>query len=359
MDAGRLFQVLSDFIAEAAAISLPASLSALVTAVQASINSPNANTDQQFRVALSNLYEMLEKCPSNSWPPSKKALLEQAGLATVTGRGLRQRIAAVLSSDMVMKSTALAELGTISNEVQQKITQATQSVQTLGALNVKAELPPPEQAEVTFLLPSTIDTSSLEKVQQELKFIDQLLRTLSEINGEGTGSTRVQEISKGSLIVVATAAYATARALLNLVDRAVEGWQRVIDLKRQQSELEASKVPQPVLDGLKEYIDGHLTREAAIIAAEFVKAGKVTDEGRRNELETKLKISTKLLAARIDVGAKIEAAVSFAPASQSEPLNAQQEALKQEIAQRGAMMRETPQLEKPVLSLSLDNDNPE
>jgi hypothetical protein len=355
MESGRLLRVLSEFVAEVAANNVQSALAGLVAAFQASVNSPsNPNLDQQFRTALDALNGHLENCPSNGWPPSMQAILAQTGLASATGRGLRERVHRVFTEDFASRSSALAKLNEIAADVQKKITEATQAVQNLSALGAKVPAPSADEAEVAFVLPNSIDVSNLELIQRELKIIDQLLRTISELTGDGGGSARVEEISKGSFVVVVLASLPTALVLLKVVDGILGIWQRVIDLKLKLKELEQLQVPQSTLDDLQGHIDGRLTQGVQTLAKEIVGESKTVEEGRRNELEIKLRISAKQLAARIDTGATVEVSVLIEKSNSGEP---EKDALRKDIATRGAaLMRDTPRLEKPVLPISLDTD---
>src|SRR5262249_50972571 len=106
----------------------------------------------------------------------------------------------------------------------------------------------------------------------------------------------------------------------------------------------------------KEHIDARVSLEAAAIASEAMNQARVANE-RRTGLETQLRWCIKQLAARIDRGAKVE--VSVLLKQQPATVEAsEQETLRQEIVSRGALMSETPQLEQPVLALTLESESP-
>jgi hypothetical protein len=349
VDAGRLLEVLADFAAEVAAQGIPAALQAVVSTFQQAISNPAV--EGQFKDALSRLFEILEKCPSNSWPPSKRLILESSGLSQLTGRVLRQRLNASLTKDAVLRAPVQNDLNAALQELQRRSTEAAQAVSILQSAGVRPHRAPEDKAEIGFLLPDTIDTKSIDAIEKELKNIDLLLRALGELHGETVASSEVIDLSAGSLAVFVGAGYAVARALLDLVERVLNIWQKVIDLKRQQRALEASQVPESILRDLKEHIDGRVSIEAAKIAKEAVAQSSIA-EARKNELENQLRFCIKVLAARIDRGAKVEATVLIEKTAGAADADEQ----KQVIAAKGALMNDTPQLEQPVLALTLDTD---
>jgi hypothetical protein len=360
MDAGRLLQVVAEFVAEVTSIKLQETLSAVASSLQQSMQVPNQPThEQNFKDGLSRLRDALNKCQSNSWTPSKRLILEQAGLATATGVGLGEKIAAILTRGSVIRQPILNELHALVQEVQQKIAQATQATSALAQLGVKPARPPAGMAEIGFLLPDAIHTESIEDIGRELKVIDQILRTLAELHGEAVASAVISDINRGSLEVFAVAPYLIARALLDLAERVLNIWQRIIDLRRQQAELEKNQVPAGVLEVLKAHIDERLTNESAALAHEIVSGTTIQDEGRKNELETQLKYAIKNLAARIDRGAKVEASVLLEASKERSGEPNEEADIQRDIATRGALMAATPQLERPILALTLESENPD
>lgn len=354
MDASRLLQVLTDFVAEVNSIQLAQALGSLASNLQQSVQAPNQPShEQQFKDGLSKLFDGLENCPSNFWTPTRRLILQNAGLADVTGLGLREKITKILTQASVLRQPILSELQRLVQEVQRKINEATQTATTLPQLGVKPAIPPSDKAEIGFLLPDAIDTARINGIERELRAIDRIIKTVAELNDEAVGSSEVVEINRGSLTVFVIASYATTRAILDIVERVLNIWQRIIDLKGQQTQLEKNGVPQEIVDVLKAHIDDRLTTESSALAREMIAQSKVEDQGRRNELEIQMRIAIKTLAVRVDHGAKIEASVAL------EPSRGQNQELSQEISKRGSMMSSTPQLEKPILALSLEAETPD
>lgn len=357
MELSRLVRVLSGFTKELNEKQIPQLLQAVVGSLTAAIQTSNSNTDGAFKAAVANLFAQLDGCPSNLWPPSLQNVLRTTGLDQATGAGLRNRIVQILTGDMVTKSGAVAALTTVVTDVTTKNTQAVQSVQHLAGLNIKTPEPPPDDAEVTFVVPSTVFSSNIKDVQRELKLIDQLLQTLAEIIGEQAGSTRVEEISTGSLIVVALAKLKTAKSLLDVVTGIIGIWKRIVGLKNTLSQLSEAKVPKEVLQPVEQHIEAQLSQGIEDLSVEVFQKTTITDTGRINELKTQFKISVKGLAARIDSGETVEIAIVTRiaeAANEASAIDQEEAQLRQDLATRGALMRDLPQLEKPMLALPLE-----
>jgi hypothetical protein len=357
MELSRLVRVLSGFTKELNEKQIPQLLQAVVGSLTAAIQTSNSNTDGAFKAAVANLFAQLDGCPSNLWPPSLQNVLRTTGLDQATGAGLRNRIVQILTGDMVTKSGAVAALTTVVTDVTTKNTQAVQSVQHLAGLNIKTPEPPPDDAEVTFVVPSTVFSSNIKDVQRELKLIDQLLQTLAEIIGEQAGSTRVEEISTGSLIVVALAKLKTAKSLLDVVTGIIGIWKRIVGLKNTLSQLSEAKVPKEVLQPVEQHIEAQLSQGIEDLSVEVFQKTTITDTGRINELKTQFKISVRGLAARIDSGETVEIAIVTRiaeAANEASAIDQEEAQLRQDLATRGALMRDLPQLEKPMLALPLE-----
>jgi hypothetical protein len=357
MELSRLVRVLSGFTQELTDKQIPQSLTAVVNSLTTATQASNPTHDAAFRTAVSSLFAQLDACPSNLWPPSLQNVLRETGLDQATGAGLRDRVQQILTGDTVTKSAALGSLNTVVTDVAAKSTQAAQSTQNLAALNIKTPEPPQDDAEVTFVVPRAVFSSNIKEVQRELKLIDQLLQTLAEINGELAGSTRVEEISKGSLIVVALAKLKTAKSLLDVVTGIIGIWKRIVGLKKTLSQFVESNVPKEVLQPLEQHIDAQLSQGIDELSVEIFQKTTITDTGRINELKTQFKISAKGLAARIDSGETVEITVVTRvadAANEATAVDQEQAQLRQDIASRGALMRDLPQLEKPMLALPLE-----
>jgi outer membrane lipopolysaccharide assembly protein LptE/RlpB len=358
MELSRLVRVLKGFAQELNERQIPQLLTAVVNSLTTAVQASNPTHDAAFKTSVSNLLTQLDGCPSNLWPPSLQNVLRETGLDRATGVGLRHRVLEILVGDMVTKSEAVGMLNTVVTDVAAKSTQAVQSTQNLAALNIKTPAPPQDDAEVTFLVPSAVFSSNIKDVQRELKLIDQLMQTLAEINGEEAGSTRVEEISKGSLIVVALAKLKTAKSLLDVVTGIIGIWKRIVNLKKTLSQFLESNVPKEVLQPIEQHIDAQLSQGIDELSVEIFQKTTITDAGRVNELKTQFKISAKNLAARIDSGGTVEITVVTRiadAANEATAENQEETQLRRDIHSRGALMRDLPQLEKPMLALPLES----
>ena len=358
MEAGRLLQVITDFVHESGSLQLPQVLNTVVSSLQQSMQgqpAQQATHEQNFRDGLSKLFVALEESPSNFWPPSKLQILEKSGLAASIGRGLRARITKILNHDITSRQLILNDLQKILQDVQKQITEATQVATALPNFGVAPALPPKGKAEIGFLLPNAIDTERITGINRELKVIDRALKTVAELHGEEVSSAAVSDVDRGSLSLFAVTSYVVARGILDLTDKVLNIWQRIIDLKRQHAELKEGNVPPEILDALTAHIDERLSTESAAIAAKMVSEVNFPNKERLRELETQLRIVIKDLATRIDHGAKIEASV-LSERDQAPQASDDELALIRKVAEHGSLMADTPQIEKPILALNLDLD---
>lgn len=369
MDAERLYDVVSQFSAEMKELDVRGKLGAMVQALEQMIGSPNASNDQAFKAALDTLYVALESAPSNDWVPSKRKLLEAAGLAEITGRGLRNKIERIFTEQGLARQMALELLRTLTGVEKKRLGEADQTIAALQSMGIQAPSIPEGEAEVAFILPNSIDTATISTVEKELNHIDKLLRLLAEVYGEPVGSARVLSLNKGSLEVFVVAGYLVAKGLLELVDRVLNIWQRVIELKKHQRENERLNVPANIREQIEQYINSHMSDGAAELAEQIIARSPVQDQGRKNELRNQLVFEIKVLARHIDMGARVEVSVpqlevngqtaetSAADGEEIKPRQpTERELIRAELARRGSLMRQTPQLEQPVLALE---DQPE
>jgi uncharacterized protein YoxC len=271
MEVQRLQSVLASFLLEIVELGIQGHLNALVGALQQSQAGNNPSAEQTFREGLQSIFNALDKSPSNSWPPSKKLLLETLGLTRLTGKGLRARIHSLLTADVVLKTAALNELNSLVTELTKKVQESNQTVEGLKSFGLVPPTPAEDdEAEIAFSLPNSIDTSNLNAVETELKYIDLLLKGIAEVNGESIGSAKIREISSGSLLVTLLASFKSAKTVIDVVSKVLEVLKQIRDLKDHLKKSEELKLPQTALDSIAQLIDGRLKQGADEISAELI-----------------------------------------------------------------------------------------
>lgn len=281
-------------------------LAALQSALQTSISQPTEPNASAFKEQYSTLRMALENAAINTAYPTRKKIYEELGSLKVSGTGLLKRIDFVISENQITPANALIQIQKIYSEVVEYFSRLKTIDTEFTNLGIEYDALDSGQFEIGFSIPRDLTDSTLESLEKEFKEINFALKTFQEIAGDTSGSPLVSAISTSEWQVFLESFPSTAACVTIAIERVVALYKNNLEIKLIKKQLDEKKLPEAVTNPLQEYIETTVKSEIRKIGDEIVDEYFKGDDGRKNELKTKISKALRYLADRIDRGATVE-----------------------------------------------------
>lgn len=280
----------------------------IITSLQNRINQPQQpQYDQEVSQHLTTLYQSLDTATSNDFSPTWKQLIDEIEATDILGLRLKERIEGIFSRNQITQAVALQELQEINNKIQNLQTALDQIISSFQLLKIGAEELEPGECEVGVLVPRDFVGNSLDRFADELEEIDRIFETFSELVTGSRSSFQIRTISSSDLTIYFDAIPQVAACIAVAVERIVELYKKLLEIRKLHGELSKQGIPENNLDGIKTHANSLMETGIEKLIPELIKDFySNSDEGRKNELTIELRFSLKKIANRIDNGFNIE-----------------------------------------------------
>jgi hypothetical protein len=179
------------------------------------------------------------------------------------------------------------------------------SIQSLGKLGIKENTLEPGAADISFLIPRDLFDNELGALSKELKFLDRLVRDVSEA---ATGSVQpvvLEQLSSSIPNVTVLADLAVVSVIGTIVNKFLDSWKKIEEIRHVRglvAKLGGSKVAQ---DELEEQIET-VVEEVVEESTQFVLSQYPATGNRKNELGNSIRQDAKRLFGQIERGLTVE-----------------------------------------------------
>lgn len=356
MNAERLHVIARAIRSEMQELNLIQNLQQLVGSLQNQINQPQQPSHQQaVSQKLRELYEQLEKAPSNRFSPAWRQVFEEIGAQRLLGSHLAGRLRAVFERNQITPAIALDEIRAIHQETSSLESAINQVTTAFTALRISAQDLEPGQCEIGVLIPRMAVDNRLDEFADELREIDFIFATFSEVVTTKRDSFEIRSVSSSDLTVYLNVLPPITACIAFAVERVIRTYKTLMEIRKLHADLRKQGVPEDQLKGVEGHANGLMEDGIEKVVGEIVEKYCNVSGNRRNELKNGLRISLNKLANRIDRGYNIEIRVEpMNPPAEGEEPSEEEKAARQHIAtiQEKAGALEFMRLEdKPILSL--------
>ena len=308
MNAERLHLILRAVQIELADKTFIPTLQQLVTSLQNQVNQP-AQTGYQQNVAqsLASLNATLSAAPSNSFSPAWKQVLNEIGASEFLGAALDARLREIFARNQITPSAALQELQQISQTINQLKSAVDQVVSGFAFLKISADGLAPGECEVGVVIPRKSVDNKLDPLADELHELNIMLGDFEEIATGKRDGFSIRTVSSTDFAFFVGMAPKVAALLAVTVERLVQLYKRLLEIRRIQKELKEQGVPADKAKGIEEHANSVMSDGIEKIVAEvFKNYTELKDRGRSNELRNAFRITLNRWANRIDQGYNLE-----------------------------------------------------
>ena len=366
MDASRLLALANELLRQDKQYEIQPLLEGVAASIQNLSNSPQ-QSEMQVAVAdsVASLKGTLESLAHIQTPADLKALQELHAQQYFT-RYLVEAIEESVAENGMTPAVAEKFARSLVEERQEFLDYLENIANGLSALGFEPTKLEEGEAEVGFQLPRALFNNELSGLIDELRAVQRMVRTFSEVATGSAEPIEVRQISTSDPTFWLLLGYGTAHLIGRVTTWALDRWKTVEEIRNLREQTRKSGVfTKDEIEGMfdkkiKETVDQAIADET-----EQLIAGSGADPGRKNELRTAVKWALEALLGRIERGMTIEIRYLPPPAANEEVLEGNEESVsaQQEMARIVSQLvfpapSSHPVLKLPKLPTANDNSKP-
>jgi hypothetical protein len=307
MNAERLHAIALAVLEDIKTTKSQETLKQLVGALQNAVNQPNA---PQFQEQIGNyrneLNTSLSTAPSNDFSPVWKQAIRELGLHDILGQNLQTKIEEIFTRNQITLSVALGDVQKLQSQLVAEKEALEKVVSSFKLMNIGAEELQPGQCEIGVLIPRPSVDNKLLLFAKELEDFNGIFGVFAELaTGERPGF-ELRSVSSTDLMVFVWASLGVASTISLVVDRIVNTYKNILEIRILHGKLKDTGVPEKGLEGVAEYARSIMEQEIEKLIKDLLKKYQKKDEPRDNELANELRINLNKIANRIDSGYNID-----------------------------------------------------
>lgn len=280
----------------------------LVNALANQVNQPaQPQYQQETSRCLNELCIALGKSEVNSFSPAWRQTLVETGGDYFLGDNLAERIKDIFKKNQITPAVALSDLQSVLSEMAEFTGAIEKLIASLHVLGIESEDLGPSESEIGILIPRDFVDNELVDFAKELKEINQIFGVFSEISTGSRPGFKIKTISSSELTVFLEAAPVVAACIAHGVERVVELYKKLLEIRKLQAELSNQGVPKKDLKGVEDHAKSVMEKGIETVIRQLMKEFKSTVEtGRKNELTIELRLALNKLSNRVDSGFNFE-----------------------------------------------------
>ena len=314
MNAERLHAIVLALSQEMSKKKSVGKLQELTNALSNVVNQPHTTHQQNLATNLKAMYEAVTDTPSDQFSPAWRQILAEIGGEDLFGSKLKENIEAIFSRNQITPAVALDELQQLQKRLQAFNTALDQCSTSLKHFKIADEKLAPGECEIGVLIPRGAVENKLINFSQELKELDFILNTFSEVTTGTRDGQTIRTISSSDFLVYLDASAPYAACLAVCIERVVALYKQVLEIRKLRQDLKQQGVPAKAMSEIEKYANNVMENGNEKIASEVVNEyHKKNDKERKNELINAVNISLNKIANRIDRGFNIEVRVAPLP----------------------------------------------
>ncbi|AHX16303.1 hypothetical protein CH75_10385 [Dyella jiangningensis] len=312
----------------------------------------------QFQEQLSQVRHLLTEALTqhseiDHFSATWQQVLEEIGGKWLTGSNLDYQIEEIFSRNQMTPAVASKELNSLVDDVAAFIEALEKITSAFEHLNIGSEELDPGECEIGVLIPRGFVHNKLANFGKELTELNKILGVFSELVTGNRPGFKIRTISSSDLSVFLESAPPVCAAVAVALERIVELYKKLLEIKKIKADLKAVGIKQEVLQGVENHADGVMDSGIDELAKELEERFSAQlEQGRANEISIELRQSLKKIAGRIDRGFNIDIRMSAPSIKAGEPVEHAVDLTSfNEIAAASENMKFVSQNGEPILKL--------
>jgi hypothetical protein len=315
MNVEKLHAICIELKQEITSNDLPGALQRLETALQQLVNQPNQpQHQQQIGSIRDELRAKLTAIDEQERPVVKRKIIDEIGGTELLGGNLLARIAESFQQVEVTPSLVHADINALLAELNEFSQGLDELIAGFRKFDIEAEELEPFTAELGVIIPRRNNSDDLDSFAKDMLQLNKELQAFSELVTGQADNFQIRTVSSSDISVFLNVLPETAQAVVSTVALLMFGYEKLLDIRKKRQELTEKDAPKDVIDPLDKWAESIMEEQILEITAQLMEEFKGVDrpDGRINEVETKIRLSTKKIAGRIDVGYHFSARVAEA-----------------------------------------------
>ncbi|MHC4126808.1 MAG: hypothetical protein ACYTE6_04565 [Planctomycetota bacterium] len=308
MDAHRLRSVIDLIVAEHRRHNIYNKLARVQQTLDKSASKPCAESDEQFRGALTDLLAALRATTVNDMVESDRRILVEIGGDQIAGNGLAERSLEIANERPFLPARAKAAFAKLAAEVENRIQALCATQGGLQELNVDPVRRGDDSWELGVLLPTRLIGGDLERLWSELKEWNQVLRELLPLFTAAPPQVALRTHSSERFELAMPLDRDGALALGVVISRVYEMFREVQANRDRAADLEKQSYPSEIVSGLMGYEHQLVGKQMSAIKEDLTKRYVRRGAGKPKEVAKLLDKGLRFLAIRIREGVEVEIA---------------------------------------------------
>jgi hypothetical protein len=358
MEVRRLLTALNVVKEDFELLTIQQQLAALQSAATTLASSPaDPSANDNFVIAHNQILATLQKAEANTAAVSIRSALKEVRLDSLIGANLLSKLNQIFEAKPFLIPPAAQAIQALVQEVKQSLALLNKAITALKELGFEPEDIAPQEYELGVLMPDGVTKNDLKTIQDQIEKWIRVVETIERlVNGVPPAEIKVRSLSSGSFDLFLSIDPKGAYALLILASGVYGIFRAHQNVVKKREELEADKIPQDVIEGMKRY-EKDLIEKGKQQTLEYLLKHKAENLQDLPELETSLKNAIRFVLKSVNHGVDVE--VSTPPEDDTEaPLAVQPDIkqLKSDITKLRLEMTDMtlklPDRSKPMLQLT-------
>lgn len=305
MDAHRLRSVFDLIISEHARLGIDHKLAELLQALSVCVSNPSAQSDERFRLALTELLTALRRARTNDFVESNRRILLEIEGEQITGNGLAEQILDVVNDRPFLAGRARERFVEIADQLQRRLGTCASARSALDQLNIGPVTLDGDEYELGILLPDSLVRGDLARLLKELKDWNRTLRDLVPVVSSQQPAVTLRTYSAKRFELSVSLDRDGARALGTIIARIYELDRNLRSNDEKAAELERKNYPPEIVSRMNEYEKLIVPQELKAIR-ELVTSKFLKGPGRRKDVDKLLDRCLQFLTSRVRDGVAVE-----------------------------------------------------
>lgn len=286
MNAERLHVIARAIRDEMTKLNLVENLEQIRDSLQRSINQPQQQAAFQETISqkLAEIYKSLENAPSNKFSPAWRQILGEINAEDLLGQQLAARLRNIFERNQITPATALKEIQELHQQVSQLKSAVEQICSAFRTIKIPAEDLEPGECELGVLVPRVAVDNRLREFADELDEIHFILSIFQEVVTGKREDFEIRTISSSDLSVYLEIMPPVAACIAIALDRLIETYKKILEIRKLHSELKKQEVPEDALKGIEQHANQAMEAGIDTLIPDILDTYSKAKDERRNEL---------------------------------------------------------------------------
>ena len=306
MTAQKLYGTLKFLDALDNKLGLQTNLEAILAALTSLVAAPAQPTYQSALADAMAGFEAAAAKLRDSITPSRATAIADMGGAEFFDPLIAEKVKTSIQSNAMTPSVAMDFVQYLASRRDAFLGVVRSAIQSLEELNIRESALAPGTADLAFLIPRDLFENHLDEFAKELRFIDRLIRDLSEALTGQPQAVELKELSSSIPTIAVVAGLIVIDRLATIVNKFLDAWKKLEEIRDIRARLKkAGLTGTRTEDELDEKVTT-IVEEVVEESTSLVLIDYKGEPTRKNELETAIKQDTKRLFGQIERGLTIE-----------------------------------------------------